>query len=438
LNKTDSKGKIVAKAKKSDTSDDQDTKPTTEVAEDVVDAEVIEEIPAESTDDTEIDEPETDEIKSEDGEEASSDDQVSSDEATVEENLEDTEAEEPLTESETDPNEPVAENTQSEPTSVAAASGFVPLLVGGILAGGICFGAALLLDPLQSGPDEATIALQSDVQSQAAVIETLTATVENNANVLGQTSEDAGTLQASIDGLTASLAATNQKFDDVSGALADLDARIIELEKRPFTQGLPSSAIQAYERELEELKASVAAQRAEAEAMEENAKLTAQQALARAALTRVLSALDAGQSFRAPLTDLVSATGTPAPAELEALADIGAPSLASLQSRFPDAARAALAAARRTEGQGGNRLLSFMQTQLGARSVTPQEGDDADAVLSRAEAALTAGNLTNALAEISALPEVAQAEIAEWFALARTRQEALAAGEALSQALNTN
>jgi hypothetical protein len=438
LNKTDSKGKIVAKAKKSDTSDDQDTKPTTEVAEDVVDAEVIEEIPAESTDDTEIDEPETDEIKSEDGEEASSDDQVSSDEATVEENLEDTEAEEPLTESETDPNEPVAENTQSEPTSVAAASGFVPLLVGGILAGGIGFGAALLLDPLQSGPDEATIALQSDVQSQAAVIETLTATVENNANVLGQTSEDAGTLQASIDGLTASLAATNQKFDDVSGALADLDARIIELEKRPFTQGLPSSAIQAYERELEELKASVAAQRAEAEAMEENAKLTAQQALARAALTRVLSALDAGQSFRAPLTDLVSATGTPAPAELEALADIGAPSLASLQSRFPDAARAALAAARRTEGQGGNRLLSFMQTQLGARSVTPQEGDDADAVLSRAEAALTAGNLTNALAEISALPEVAQAEIAEWFALARTRQEALAAGEALSQALNTN
>lgn len=428
----------MAKAKKSDTSDDQDTKPTTEVAEDVVDAEVIEEIPAESTDDTEIDEPETDEIKSEDGEEASSDDQVSSDEATVEENLEDTEAEEPLTESETDPNEPVAENTQSEPTSVAAASGFVPLLVGGILAGGIGFGAALLLDPLQSGPDEATIALQSDVQSQAAVIETLTATVENNANVLGQTSEDAGTLQASIDGLTASLAATNQKFDDVSGALADLDARIIELEKRPFTQGLPSSAIQAYERELEELKASVAAQRAEAEAMEENAKLTAQQALARAALTRVLSALDAGQSFRAPLTDLVSATGTPAPAELEALADIGAPSLASLQSRFPDAARAALAAARRTEGQGGNRLLSFMQTQLGARSVTPQEGDDADAVLSRAEAALTAGNLTNALAEISALPEVAQAEIAEWFALARTRQEALAAGEALSQALNTN
>ncbi|WP_370230935.1 COG4223 family protein, partial [Cognatishimia sp.] len=195
---------------------------------------------------------------------------------------------------------------------------------------------------------------------------------------------------------------------------------------------------QAYERELEELKASVAAQRAEAQAMEENAKMTAQQALARAALTRVLSALDAGQSFRAPLNDLVTATGTPAPAALDSLADTGAPSLATLQSQFPEAARAALAAARTTEEQTGNRFLSFMKTQLGARSVTPHDGDDADAVLSRAEAALTSGNLTDALAEIAALPDAAQAQIAQWADLARTRQDALAAGEALSHALSTN
>ncbi|MGR3839860.1 MAG: COG4223 family protein, partial [Cognatishimia sp.] len=246
------------------------------------------------------------------------------------------------------------------------------------------------------------------------------------------------TLQGSVDGLTASLAGINQKFDDVSAALAGLDTRIIELEKRPLTQGLPSSAIKAYERELEDLKASVAEQRAEAAAMEENAKQTAQQALARAALTRVLSALDAGQGFRAPLTDLVTATGTPAPQILDDLADSGVVSLATLQSSYPEAARAALAAARKVEGTSGNRFLSFMQSQLGARSVTPQEGDGADAVLSRAEAALRTGNLTDVLAELDTLPDPAKPAIAAWLETAKTRQAALSAGNALSAQLNSN
>ena len=427
----DSKGKIVAKAKKSDTSDDQDTKPTTEVSEDVVEAEVIEEIPAEA------DAP-VEEAASEVDDKADTVEDVSDATETADEAVEAPEEvpsfEEPAPEIESVAAEPAAAPAPAQKSG----SGFVPLLIGGILAGGIGFGAAQVLGPLQSGPDEATLALQAELQTQAAAIESLRADASQSASAVENTASQSANLQGAIDGLTGSLAAINQQFDDVSNALAGLDARIIELEKRPLTQGLPSSAIDAYERELEELKASVAAQRAEAEAMEENAKMTAQQALARAALTRVLSALDAGQPFRAPLNDLVTATGTPAPADLETLADTGAPSLASLQSSFPESARAALAAARQTEGQSGNRLLSFMQSQLGARSVTPQEGDDADAVLSRVEAALTAGNLTDALAELEALSESAKAQIADWTATARSRQDALAAGETLSQALNSN
>lgn len=417
----------MAKAKKSDTSDDQDKTPATEVKDDVVEAEVLEEIPADAEDAPEAVEADSDE-SSDESDEAAQEDPASEE---VEASDEGAEEEAPL--------EPEVDTTPTPaPEPARSGAGFVPLLIGGVLAGGIGFGAAQVLGPLQSGPDETTLALQAEVQAQAASIQALQASSDKSQGAADQAASDTASLQGSIDGLTASLAAINGQFDDVSNALAGLDARIIELEKRPLTQGLPSSAIEAYERELEELKASVASQRAEAQAMEENAKMTAQQALARAALTRVLSALDAGQSFRAPLTDLVTATGSAAPVELEALADTGAPSLASLQASYPDAARAALAAARQTEGQTGNRFLSFMQSQLGARSVTPQEGDDADAILSRAEAALTSGNLTDTLAEIAALPEAAQAEIADWAAAARTRQEALAAGEALSQELNTN
>ena len=417
----------MAKAKKSDTSDDQDKTPATEVKDDVVEAEVLEEIPADAEDAPEAVEADSDE-SSDESDEAAQEDPASEE---VEASDEGAEEEAPL--------EPEVDTTPTPaPEPARSAAGFVPLLIGGVLAGGIGFGAAQVLGPLQSGPDETTLALQAEVQAQAASIQALQASSDKSQGAADQAASDTASLQGSIDGLTASLAAINGQFDDVSNALAGLDARIIELEKRPLTQGLPSSAIEAYERELEELKASVASQRAEAQAMEENAKMTAQQALARAALTRVLSALDAGQSFRAPLTDLVTATGSAAPVELEALADTGAPSLAPLQASYPDAARAALAAARQTEGQTGNRFLSFMQSQLGARSVTPQEGDDADAILSRAEAALTSGNLTDTLAEIAALPEAAQAEIADWAAAARTRQEALAAGEALSQELNTN
>lgn len=417
----------MAKAKKSDTSDDQDKTPATEVKDDVVEAEVLEEIPADAEDAPEAVEADSDE-SSDESDEAAQEDPASEEVEAFDEGAEE---EAPL--------EPEVDTTPTPaPEPARSGAGFVPLLIGGVLAGGIGFGAAQVLGPLQSGPDETTLALQAEVQAQAASIQALQASSDKSQDAADQAASDTASLQGSIDGLTASLAAINGQFDDVSNALAGLDARIIELEKRPLTQGLPSSAIEAYERELEELKASVASQRAEAQAMEENAKMTAQQALARAALTRVLSALDAGQSFRAPLTDLVTATGSAAPVELEALADTGAPSLASLQASYPDAARAALAAARQTEGQTGNRFLSFMQSQLGARSVTPQEGDDADAILSRAEAALTSGNLTDTLAEIAALPVAAQAEIADWAAAARTRQEALAAGEALSQELNTN
>jgi hypothetical protein len=115
----------------------------------------------------------------------------------------------------------------------------------------------------------------------------------------------------------------------------------------------------------------------------------------------------------------------------------GVATLAELSAAFPEAARAALTAAREASGESEG-LGGFLRTQLGVRSLEPQEGDSADAVLSRAEAALRDGRLTDALAEVAALPEAGQAALAEWTARAETRQDAVAAAEELAQSLTAN
>jgi hypothetical protein len=75
---------------------------------------------------------------------------------------------------------------------------------------------------------------------------------------------------------------------------------------------------------------------------------------------------------------------------------------------------------------------------LGARSVAPREGDDPDAVLSRAEAAIKAGDLNATLTELDTLPEEAQAAIADWRAAADARVAARAAADALAQRLTAD
>uniref|UniRef100_UPI0037C662F9 COG4223 family protein n=1 Tax=Roseovarius salis TaxID=3376063 RepID=UPI0037C662F9 len=101
-------------------------------------------------------------------------------------------------------------------------------------------------------------------------------------------------------------------------------------------------------------------------------------------------------------------------------------------------ARAALAAARDAAAREGDTggLTGFLRTQLGVRSLEPREGDDPDAVLSRAEAAVGQGRLTDALAEIETLPDVARAELEDWTQRARQRLDAVAAARELSEELN--
>jgi len=439
----------VAKADKSDTSTEEEKAVEAKISDDVVDAEIIEDTSGDGQADESVDDS-SDEITEEAAENTSdtSDEDVSdldsaedgSDLEEASDDVTDNEAvsDEPPEDTDTAPSEtevpedaPVTPQATVEP--VVKKTGFMQVALGGVIAAGLGFGLSQYVGPLSAEKDPALVELEAVVAAQSEQIAQLLAGQTETQTAMSAAQDALTAASGNVDGLTGAVAAVNGRIDDAAGALAILDGRIAAIEKQPITQSLPSSAIEAYEREVEELKAAVASQRAEAASMEENAKLTAQQALARAALSRVLSALDSGAGYRVALTDFSAATGTASPAELEAFADTGVTSLAALQNEFPDAARA-----RSGEQTDGNKLTSFFKAQLGARSVTPQEGDGADAVLSRAEAALRAGRVSDTLAELATLPEAAQPAFDGWVAKANARQAAFAAGEALSQQLNSN
>ena len=228
---------------------------------------------------------------------------------------------------------------------------------------------------------------------------------------------------------------------DMSEQLAALVARVDALEARPLTEGASADAVAAFEAQLAKVRESLSAQQdevkamvAEAQAMEQASAEAARIASAQGVAGRLIAALDAGQPFGA-LLDELSALQVDAPAELAGTADAGVATQAALRDGFAPAARAALSDARE-ENKAVGGLLDYVNRHLGARSVAPREGSDADAVLSRAEAAVRSGNLQLALSELSALPEAAKPAIADWETAAQTRLSAMAAAEALSQSLN--
>lgn len=240
----------------------------------------------------------------------------------------------------------------------------------------------------------------------------------------------------------------------VTAELAELDLRLAALESAPppALSGDPEAAARLA-RDLAAMRADLAAQReaadkataevaaaaetaraaletAGAEAARLRAEAEAAVAAARrdAALGRLAAAVEGGAPFAAAAAEL-SAAGTALPEVLARQAGTGVPTLLSLQAGFPEAARAALEASLRADmgDTTMERIGTFLRTQTGVRSLEPREGADPDAVLSRAEAAVAAGDLAAALTEIAALPDAGTAALADWTARATARVDALSA-----------
>ena len=316
----------------------------------------------------------------------------------------------------TPPTPQVKSTPQPEPQKQRSV--FWPLVFGGLIAGGIGF-AASEMDLLGRASD--TDGITQALNAQAERIGSLEAVEMPN-----------------LDGLKAGIAAIDET---VSG----IEARLSELENRPVPTGDGSGPSPEYAQGLAALKSSVEEQKAEISRLLENA-LSVEEATANAArdatvqsaLMTITAALGSGAGFAPAVEELNSSGMADVPAALAENAE-GVATLLSLQSSFPDTARAALAAARSTgEGDGGGGVGAFLKRQLGARSVAPREGSDPDAVLSRTEAAVRQGNIADALTEIETLPAAAQDVMADWLASARARAATEAAVQDLSQRLSAN
>ncbi len=344
--------------------------------------------------------------------------------------------------------EPVAETPPPPPTPEPVAeksggSGFTAVLLGGVVAAGLGFVAAQFAGPLlNSAPETPDYQAQMDALSKQIA--------ELADRPAPEPADPAAALETalgdSLSGITDGLGA-------VADQLTQLDGRIVTLENRPLVQGPAELAatIDTYERELQETRAQLAEQQAlnaellaKLDATAETATQQLDAAAARAeaiaqssALLAIQAALDTGEPFATALSGL---TGADVPEALSTVADTGVASLSQLQTTYDDAARAALSASLRdlADGDASARISSFLKAQLGLRSLTPREGDDPDAVLSRAQAALDGGDVAAALSELDALPASGQAEMADWRATAQARVDAIAAAGDLAQTLTTN
>lgn len=300
---------------------------------------------------------------------------------------------------------------------------FIPLVLGGIIAGVIGFLAAGM-DFFDTGEDM-TAQLRNDLTAQQ---ERLVALEQAEPPVIDIPAVDLSGIEAQ---------------------LAQVEDRIAALEARPaviLPDGGDADAAAAYAAELEALRSSVETQRSEIEALLNNARsveeATAQAALAasgQTALAKIVSAIDAGQPYADAFSDLSALDIDGIDPALGASAESGVATLGFLQTEFPEQARTALAAARASGvGEGQEGIGGFLTRSLGARSVAPREGDDPDAVLSRAEAALKSGDLNAALDELDTLPQEAQTAMADWRAAADARVAARAAADALAQRLTAD
>ncbi|MEQ9692754.1 hypothetical protein [Shimia sp. SDUM112013] len=317
--------------------------------------------------------------------------------------------------------------------------GFFRVALGGVVAAALGFGVATYMNSqgmLPGGGSSAAIeALQAELAKQEARLADLS---ESQGAISGTV--DTALEQAAMGAeASAKLAEITAQVESLNLLIVQLEDRVVTAEKRPMTEGASAAAIAAYEAEVAQLREMVADQLAEAEQLKERSEVNAQQTLARAALARIVSGLDSGVPYRSALVDLGNVSGVAVPPALEANADTGVPTLLILAEAYPDYAREALADARSQETQdGGGSLTGFLKKQLGARSVTPKEGDDADAILSRAEAAVREGRLSAALTELESLPASSQALMSEWRQMAETRIAAQDAVEELSNSLMQN
>ena len=265
-------------------------------------------------------------------------------------------------------------------------------------------------------------------------------------------------LQAQIDGMrtiVTDLAALQVEIEQLFGVQDETIDRVAALEEKLTSQSginpaanaeitryatalkLVQTQISEQNNAIAEQRAGIAELSAAVELTQQETKSATHQSLTDGTISQVIGALESGAPFAFAIAGLQDFDNLLTPA-LVAAAPYGVPTADALARAFPEQSRTALIAARTTstsQASGSNRVGDFLRSQLGMRSITPRAGNDPDAVLSRAEAAIQAGQVSNALSALTALPDSARTSMAGWIEQAELRQAAQLAVAALSQQL---
>ena len=253
-------------------------------------------------------------------------------------------------------------------------------------------------------------AIEARLWAVEGKVEGLIAELKSLQEMLGSVAAEGGAISADT---AASIAAYRTRIDALQAQVNEITARQGELTSAVATAQTTAS------QQVEEAQALV-------EEASETAMTSQNQTALATALTEVETALQTGAGFGEPLGEIAKITGEVAPEALLASAG-GIETLDSLEEAYPLVAHAAIRAdiaAGQSDG-GLSGLGSFLRSQVATRSLTPQQGGSADAVLSRLEAALKLDDMAGVLAEAESLPEAAAAEMAGWLANVSARKAAL-------------
>ena len=298
-----------------------------------------------------------------------------------------------------------------------------PFVLGGVVAATFGFAAARsnVVDnflPPSWRLDAGEVALQGQISDAQLQIDTL------NERLTSLSAELNDAPQTDANDITD----LSVKFD---GLVARLDA----IESRPVSTQSENVDFTQLREVAEKQQAEIDALLADARLVEQTSQEAASKTLARAAASRIIAAVESGAPFATALADLEATGASDIPEALKSAARDGVVTLAALQGEIPSAARAALAESPQDAEAG---FSGFLKRQLGARSIAPREGDDADAVLSRIEGAVRQGRLMDALAEAETLPTEAKSAMSDWLEKTTTRVAVTTASEALIQFLAAN
>ncbi|RPE64751.1 hypothetical protein EDD53_2511 [Pacificibacter maritimus] len=306
----------------------------------------------------------------------------------------------------------------TEPPVVVKKTGLIPIVLGGALCVAAGYAGANFLKP--DGwpfPGGSTVETEQRLADLEAAISKNQAAVSQNVerieSVQDAAQSAAAALSSQIDALDVKAA-----LDPLSQDLKALEERLTSLEAAPVAQAVVSpEATAAYERQLDEMQTLL---NAEISRLQE-AKITAEATKEAAEKVTDMSRLQEAINSGVPFASMIGSLSIDVPEAIQSAANQGVPTLPELADAFEGAADIAIVETAKVDTEGQSWSSRFLRSQLGLRSLTPKEGNSPDAVLSRAQQAVRENDLAKALSEISALPDVGQAVMADWVARAQTR-----------------